>query len=708
MLTLQLSGGTFSAGGAVVFRFGGVTNPTSIQSQVNNVNAVTTTSTGVVVGGSVTGVQPSIVSIIGPLDPRVYFPFAPRNSSSLSMQVSFTLVNSFPSGGQLLLTLSGAGLSVFGIQNVTFLTSLPGVDGVASMNSDLVLSFRLTSGSLVSGLVSFSILGVQTPYDEQGEIYGLYGSIVSSSNFVVAAFINASMSRTYAWLGYRMPALRLQPSIRGHESTRLEISFVAEHFFVRAALLVISVPTLCVQFAPASTVNFVSPALQTYDTYQASATIGSGLLRLSISYSTQSTQGQLFTLFIDNVACPSSSLPKVEGITATLYDHNSNIIGLSNSGTLERVAETLGVKLPQIALSSQMPGARNVTVVVKLKPADVPVSPSSLVITIPGKGFSVSNSQVLFAAPNTDAVAAVSVVASNTNTSFSVLTINISSGTFIPRQTLEFQLPNSFNNAEAAQVASNSVSAAWLFSNNSICAASISGYFPEIFPLLPPSTAQFGCKLNFIASPLVHGFEFDIDVTMAVSASMSNISFSQRKFSDHVVLTVVPAFIGRDQLSVFYLKQGGLRQSIFACPAIFEFMDENLCLSLSYQTQAALDLLPQTYAVVIDNLPVLLVQWQGYIKPLRQELLNFEVQALGRIRLWLDGILQVDAQVSRSADLVSHSVNITSKNSLLLFRLEYVGHFPQNGATVFWSSKRMSRRVRKFCSPVFVLVFLLQ
>ena len=81
-------------------------------------------------------------------------------------------------------------------------------------------------------------------------------------------------------------------------------------------------------------------------------------------------------------------------------------------------------------------------------------------------------------------------------------------------------------------------------------------------------------------------------------------------------------------------------------------MDENLCLSLSYQTQAALDLLPQTYAVVIDKLPVLLVQWQGYIKPLRQELLNFEVQALGRIRLWLDGILQVDAQVSGSADLV--------------------------------------------------------
>ena len=36
VLALQLSGGTFSAGGAVEFWFGGVTNPTNIQSQTGN------------------------------------------------------------------------------------------------------------------------------------------------------------------------------------------------------------------------------------------------------------------------------------------------------------------------------------------------------------------------------------------------------------------------------------------------------------------------------------------------------------------------------------------------------------------------------------------------------------------------------------------------------------------------------------------------
>ena len=41
MLTLQLSGGTFNAGSAVQFWFGGVTNPVSNQSQVANVNAIT-------------------------------------------------------------------------------------------------------------------------------------------------------------------------------------------------------------------------------------------------------------------------------------------------------------------------------------------------------------------------------------------------------------------------------------------------------------------------------------------------------------------------------------------------------------------------------------------------------------------------------------------------------------------------------------------
>jgi hypothetical protein len=674
-----------------------VTNPTSTQPQTNNIHAVTTTSAGVVIGGSVTGILPAIVEQIGTLDPRVVFPFSPKNSSFLSLQVTFSLSNMFPIGGQLLLTLSGAGLSIDGNQDVTFLSASPGATGVVSMNTNLVLSFRIVSGTLSPGVISFLTYGVRTPYQAQAELFGLFGAIVSSSNFVVSAFVNASMSTVYPWLGLRMPSLRLQPSIRGHVGSSLEISFMAERSFARAALLVISMPGLCVQFNPTKIVKIVyTAAAQFYDSFEASVTISAGSIRINLLHqSMPSVPGQLFSIVVDNVSCPSSSQSTIQNVFATLYDHNSDIIGQSNSGVFEPVAETLGISMPSISLSSQMPGASNVTVFIKIMPASVPVSPSRLVISLPGQGFLLSSNKVVFTSPSNGVLAQASVLpdSNHKTSSFSVLEIRILSGSFVPRQLLDLYIPGSFSIANYSQKSSDSVSAAWLDSNNSICAASVSGQFPEIFPFFPHSSTKYGSALKFVASPQVHGFAWDTEVFFAVKASMSKVSFSQQKFSDHVVLSVSPMFVGSDQLSVFHLQQGGVVMTVLACPSLFDFPDENLCLSLFIQRNASFEFKPQLNPVLISELSVLFVQWQGYVKPPRHELLTFEIQAVGRIRFWLDEIMQLDTRSIDFNNMVTFSFNVTSMHSVLFVRMECVGQYSQVVAAVFWSSKQMTRQV---------------
>jgi hypothetical protein len=673
-----------------------VTNPTSTQPQTNSIHAVTTTSAGVGIGGSVTGILPAIVEQIGSLDPRVSFPFSPKNSSSLSLQVTFSLANMFPSGGQLLLTLAGAGFSIDGNQDVTFSSASPGATGVVSMNSNLVFSFRVVNGTLSPGVISFFTSGVRTPYQAQAELFGLFGAIVSSSNFVVSAFVNASMSTVYPWLGPRMPSLRLQPSIRGNDASSLEISFISERSFARAALLVITMPRMCVQFNPTKVVKIIySAADQFYDSLEASVTIGSGIIRINLLHQSKpSVPGQLFSIVVDNVSCPLSSQSIIENVFATFYDHNSDIIGQSNSGVFEPVAETLGINMPSISLSSQMPGASNVTVFIKIMPASVPVSPSRLVISLPGQGFSLSSNKVVFTSPSSGVLAEASMLSdSNYKTSaFSVLEIRILSGSFVPRQRLDLYIPG-VSIVNYSQKSNDSVSAAWIDSNNSIFAASVSGQFPEIFPFYPQSSAQYGSALNFVASPRVHGFAWDPDVFFAVKASISKVSFFQQKFSDHVVLSVIPMFLGSDQLSVFHLQQGGVVMSALACPSLFDYPDENVCLPLFIQRNASLEFKPQLNPVLISELSALFVQWQGYVKPPRHELLTFEIQAVGRIRFWLDEIMQLDTLSRDFNDIVTFSFNVTSINTVMFVRMECVGQYSQVVAAVFWSSKQMTRQV---------------
>ena len=256
---------------------------------------------------------------------------------------------------------------------------------------------------------------------------------------------------------------------------------------------------------------------------------------------------------------------------------------------------------------------------------------------------------------------------------------------------------SSFNVKNSSQESSDSVSAAWLFSNNSICAASVSGYFPEIYPFFPLPTASFGSALKFIASPRIHGFEWEIDTTLAVFASMSKVHFSQQKNMDHVVVSVVPMFIGSDQLSVFHLKPGGIPMSVYACPEQFVFFDETVCLSVRSQAAAPLEFKPDVISASIDSLPVLFVDWRGYIKPPRQELLTLEIQVVGRIRIWLDEKLQIDSQADTFSGLISFSLNITHTHALMFVRMECYGRHRQISVAVFWKSKQMARQVRKCC-----------
>jgi hypothetical protein len=627
------------------------------------------------------------------------FGFAPRNSSGVTAFVSFTLSDVFPLGGRFVLTLSGAGIFAES-QNISFVSSTPGVVGNAMINSEMVLSFRITFGSLLPGLVSFSMAGVRTPYYSQGEVHGLFGSILSSSNFVVAAFINASMSEVHPWLGYRLPRLSLLPGIRGHDSSSLEISFIAERSFFRTAFLVVELPSICVQFTPTHSVKFVSPTARAIHGFEASAAISTGAIRISLLHSNTSDPGQLFHMTIGNVSCPSASYPVIERLTATLIDHNSEIIGVSNNGVFEHIADSLGAKMPLISVSSQMPGATNVTVSIKVQPATIPPSPSRLVITLPGTGFFVSNSNVTCAPPSSGVIAEASIAGSDIDPSVSVLDIRIWSGTFSPRGFLEFQLFSNFNIKNSSQKSSDSISAAWLFSNNSICAASVSGHFPEIYPFFPLPTASFGSALKFIASPRIHGFEWEIDTTLAVFASMSKIHFSQQKNLDHVVMSVVPMFIGSDQLSVFHLKPGGIPMSVYACPEQFVFFDETVCLTVRSEAAAPLEFKSDVISTSIDSLPVLFADWRGYIKPPRQELLTFEIQVVGRIRIYFDEKLQIDSQADTFSGLVSFSLNITYTNALIFVRMECYGRHRQVSVTVFWTSKQMARQVRRRCCCV--------
>ncbi len=133
--------------------------------------------------------------------------------------------------------------------------------------------------------------------------------------------------------------------------------------------------------------------------------------------------------------------------------------------------------------------------------------------------------------------------------------------------------------------------------------------------------------------------------------------------------------------------------SLFACSSLFDFVVDNSCLLLRSQSNVSLEFSPLLFPTVTDALPVLFVQWQGFLKPPRQELLTFEIQAVGRLRFWLDETMQVDFQSNDLTDVVSFSFNVSSMNTVMFVRMECHGQHSEVSALVFWSSKRMSRQV---------------
>jgi hypothetical protein len=501
------------------------------------------------------------------------------------------------------------------------------------------------------------------------------------------------MSRVYAWLGHLLPHLRLEPGIRSSDGSRLEITFFAEHSFAKPAFLEIFVPDLCIQFDPTVMVSVVFPPMQTNFGFEARASVSAGILQIILLPNKPSAQGQLFRLVVFNVACPHISRSSVHDVKAIFYDYDRAVVALSNSGVFESVVDNMGTRMPWITLSSQMPGASNVIATIQVIPASAISSPSLLLITLPGIGFSLSKNTVIFDPPSIE-VSAQASFTSDADAVHSVLSIRFLSGVIAVGRLLDIRLPGTFNNAQSQLKASDSVSAAWYSSNNSLVSASVFGRFPEIFPFYPCTKAVYGHALKFAASAEVHGFEWNQDVTLAVSASMSNISFSQQAFSEHVLISVVPWFIGSDELNVYHLKPGGLEMSAYACPAVLDRFDENVCMSLNHQI-STLEFRHLLNFSAVSVLPALFVRWQGYLRCLRHEVLTFETQSTGRIRLWLDGKLYADSQPLHSSNVTAaFTVEITSMNSLMLISVDYFGLASEAAATVFWSSKILPRQVR--------------
>jgi hypothetical protein len=434
-------------------------------------------------------------SIIRQDSPTITLSSVVAGSSNVTMSVMLVPSIPFPSGSELVVTLSGSPSCGAGT-SVSFTSPASGAAGVASiLNSILTVTF--TSGVFVANsAIVFSFGGVRNPMAPQTALTNVQAAIVNNvtvrSLDSVGSFPEILIGRMGA-VGARNPTVSLSHVMAGFNGAAMTVSFIPSSILPSDSSVLITLSG-SPKFANGTSISFVVPVFAIGVVTIADSVMYvnfvSGFFAANIAIN--------FTFQL--VSVPALPQDAMFNVASAITSNTGVIIAASSDGTFPSILNaSFGIASPTITLSSTMAGATDVRMTVSFSVSFSIPNNAQILVTLTGSSSSnipnsagpaclITRSWLQFVYPSVGASGMASITSISGSSSMFLLTIQLLSGSYGADLPVLFSF-GSVRNPFFAQAARSNIVAAILASSGVVLAVGSLGRFPAIQDLFVSAPA---------------------------------------------------------------------------------------------------------------------------------------------------------------------------------------------------------------------------
>jgi hypothetical protein len=558
---LSTTAGTFAAGSSVRFVISSVTTPTNAQAALTGVLSAVLSSSGSVVAETASGSFSEIkLSTLGTNEPVVTLSVPVRNTSGVLMAVVFTPAVAVASGSQLVITLSGLGLSFPTNAALVFTQPASGASGSANITGGptpvLTALLSTTAGTFAAGSsVRFVISSVTTPTNAQAALTGVLSAVLSSSGSVVAETASGSFSEIkLSTLGTNEPVVTLSVPVRNTSGVLMAVVFTPAVAVASGSQLVITLSGLGLSFPTNAALVFTQPASGASGS--ANITGGPTPVLTALLSTTAGTfaAGSSVRFVISSVTTPTNAQAALTGVLSAVLSSSGSVVAETASGSFSEIKlSTLGTNEPVVTLSVPVRNTSGVLMAVVFTPAVAVASGSQLVITLSGLGLSFpTNAALVFTQPASGASGSANITGGPTPVLTALL--STTAGTFAAGSSVRFVI-SSVTTPTNAQAALTGVLSAIMSVSGEVISRSTVASFSAVFgnfgghpflvEFLSSSANDGSLRLSFVPTFIVPSGGSVIVSIFGAGINLSNSRFASTSstFGSSFVAFQQPSFL---------------------------------------------------------------------------------------------------------------------------------------------------------------------
>jgi hypothetical protein len=338
-ITARFDSGVFPIHKSITFVIPGVTNPSSAQNALSNIQAALMTSENLIIGRDFVGTFPAIEEgSLGPDFLTASLSSIIANASHVSMFITMKPAVFVPAGSYVTITLTGSTPQHLSEDKVIVLSPSEATDPTLSPSASVslisnVVIFHLKSGVFLGGnYINVSLPStVQNPAAPQNALTSIPAALISSDGVILAKSSSGTMVAIVSGsLGSNAPAITLSNLAKNSGSVTMTIALTPAETIPTGSTILITLGGSAPQSLSASTVAFTSAGT---GSPTAAAGVTGGVLSVTITGGSLSGGSAIALTLPGTVTNANVICPALENVAVGVIDSQAVEIAASSIAT---------------------------------------------------------------------------------------------------------------------------------------------------------------------------------------------------------------------------------------------------------------------------------------------------------------------------------------------------------------------------------------
>jgi hypothetical protein len=262
-----------------------------------------------------------------------------KGATGVTMTASLTPQTALSSNDKIVITLTGAGLALYGAGTLTFTAPASGTAGTAVLSGagPFVVTVTLFAGTFNAGhAITFTIAGFTNPTAAQAALTNVAAATTAADGFTL---FDVTTSGTYPAilgnLGTASPAITLSNLAKGATGVTMTVSLTPESAVASNGKIIITLAGSGLALTGSASLAFTTPST---GSPAGAAALSGSVLTVTMAAGTF-TGGAAITFTIPGFTNPTAAQAAITNVAAATTAADGTLVGLSSVGTYPAILE---------------------------------------------------------------------------------------------------------------------------------------------------------------------------------------------------------------------------------------------------------------------------------------------------------------------------------------------------------------------------------